>query len=441
MIYYNRTKSHFRSSCPADAIILTQVFMMQKYQIIILFFYLLVQTFEYWLKFLNLQYMKKHGILVPEGFEGYIDEAVLRKTHAYTIETSSLSLAESLFGSIVMIVFIFAGILVFYNRWVDSLGLPFVIKGTVFFLLLTSVNTLLSIPFSLYSTFRIENKYGFNTMTGKLWLTDLLKSLLLSAVLLGIISLGFFSIVQYSPHYWWLFAWGFFFIFSIFLMYISPYVIEPLFNKFTPLEGGELVEKISEMMKRIGIRVSRVFTIDASKRSRHTNAYFTGIGRVKRIVLFDTLIQMMEQGEILAVLAHEAGHWKKKHILKRIVLFEIISLAGAYLSFLVIRSNIIADIFNIQGEAFFAELVVLGFIYGIAVFPFTPFMSFFSRRHEGEADRFAIELTSDAESLATSLIKLSKDNLSNLYPHPLYAKFYYSHPPIVERIQKIRGDI
>ncbi len=412
---------------------------MQKYQIIILLLYLFVQASEYWLKLLNLAHMKRYGISIPEGFEGYIDEAVLTRTHAYTIETSTLSLIESVFGNIITIGFLFGGLLVLYNIWIDSLSLPFVIKGTVFFLVLTAVNTLISIPFSLYATFRIENKYGFNTMTGKLWLTDLVKSLLLSMIILGIVSLGLLPIVKHSPNYWWLFAWGFFFVFSVFLMYVSPYVIEPLFNKFTPLEGGELVEKIGEMMKKIGIRVSRVFTIDASKRSRHTNAYFTGIGRVKRIVLFDTLIALMEQGEILAVLAHEAGHWKKKHVLKRIVMFELTALGGAYLSFLVIRSNVLAHIFNIQGEAFFAELVVLGFIYGIAVFPFTPIMSYLSRKHEDEADRFAVELTSDAQSLATSLIKLSKDNLSNLHPHPLYAKFYYSHPPIVERIRKIRG--
>jgi len=414
---------------------------MQKYQLIILFGYIILQGFEYWLKFLNLQYMKKYGTHVPEGFEGYIDEPALKKTHAYTIETSSLSFIESIFGNIIMIVFLFGGVLGLYNRWIDSLDLPFVVKGTVFFLLLTFVNTVLSIPFSLYSTFRIENKYGFNTMTWKLWVTDLLKSLVLSTVVLGVILLGGLSIVQHNPAHWWLFAWGFFFVLSIFLMYISPYVIEPLFNKFTPLQGGELEEKIRELMNKVGIRVSRVFTIDASKRSRHTNAYFTGIGRVKRIVLFDTLMEMMAQSEILAVLAHEAGHWKKKHVLKRIVVFEFISLAGAYLSFLVLRSNVLSDMFSLQGGAFFAELVILGFIFGIAAFPFTPLLSFFSRRHEDEADRFAIEWTGDPGSLATSLIKLSKDNLSNLHPHPLYAKFYYSHPPIVQRIRKIRGEI
>ena len=414
---------------------------MQKYQFFILFAYLLIQGGEYWLRFLNLGYMKKYGMLVPEGFEGYIDESVLRKSHAYTIETSSLSFIESVFGNIVIIVFLYGGLLGLYNRWIDSLGLPFAAKGAVFFLVLTFANTLLTIPFTLYSTFRIENKYGFNTMTVNLWVTDLIKSLFLSTVILGVISLVGLSIIRHSPGYWWLFVWGFFFVFSIFIMYISPYVIEPLFNKFTPLESGELEEKIREMMRKVGLRVSRVFTIDASKRSRHTNAYFTGIGRVKRIVLFDTLMEMMAQGEILAVLAHEAGHWKKKHVLKRLVIFEFMSLAGSYLAYVILNSGVLTDIFGIEGEAFFAKIIILGFIFGIAAFPFTPLMSYFSRRHEDEADRFAIELTADPESLATSLIKLSKDNLSNLHPHPLYAKFYYSHPPIVERIKKIRGKI
>jgi len=413
---------------------------MQKYQLIILFGYLIVQGFEYWLKFLNLRHMKHFGMNVPRGFEGYIDGAVLKKTHAYTVETSSLSFVESIFGNIVVIIFIFGGILDLYNSRINSLGLPFAVNGTLFFLVLSFINTLLSIPFSLYATFRIENKYGFNTMTAKLWVADFIKSLLVSTLILGTVLLGGFFIVQLSPDHWWLFAWGFFFVVSIFLMYLSPYVIEPLFNKFTPLEGGELVEQIRSIMAKVGIRVSRVFTIDASKRSRHTNAYFTGIGRVKRIVLFDTLVEMMGQGEILTVLAHEAGHWKKKHVLKRIVVFEFLSLIGAYVTFRILRTDILSGLFHIGGETFFAKLIILGFIFGIVSFPFTPVSNYFSRKHEDEADRFAVQTTGDPESLATSLIKLSKDNLSNLHPHPLYAKFYYSHPPIVERIGRIRGE-
>jgi STE24 endopeptidase len=223
------------------------------------------------------------------------------------------------------------------------------------------------------------------------------------------------------------------------MMFISPYVIEPLFNKFTPLEGDGLVGKIRGLMDKAGIKVSRVFKIDASKRSHHTNAYFTGIGKVKRIVLFDTLLNKLTQSEVLAVLGHEVGHWKKKHILKRLVFIELMSFVGAYISFRVLKEDFIAHIFEIQDVTFFAKMIILGFLFSIISFPFTPLSSYFSRKHEYEADGFAADLTSDPESMATSLIKLSKDNLSNLHPHPLYAKFYYSHPPVVERVNKLRA--
>lgn len=412
---------------------------MQKYQIIILVCYLLVQGVEYWLKFLNIGHMKKYGMNVPPGFEGYIDGPTLRKTISYTIESSTLSFVDSLFGNVVLLIFLFGGFLNIYNSWIASLNLSFVMQGALFFLLLSYASSLLSVPFSLYDTFKIENKYGFNTMTVKLWITDLLKSLVLSTVLMGAVLIGGLWIVQKSPEYWWLFVWGFILVVSLFMMYISPYVIEPLFNKFTPLEVEGLEERIRGMMKKIGIRVSRVFTMDASKRSRHSNAYFSGIGKVKRIVLFDTLLQKATQEEVLGVLAHEAGHWKKRHVLKMIAIVETLSLAGTYLSFRLLNTDFVGTLFNIQDATFFAKLVVLGFLFSIVSFPFTPAFSYLSRRHEDEADRFAVELTSDPEGLATSLIKLSRDNLSNLHPHPLFAKIYYSHPPVVERIKKIRG--
>ena len=414
---------------------------MTEKTLIILVGYLLIQGFEYWLKYINLRHMKIYGMNVPHGFEDYIDESVLNKTNAYTIEHNRLSLIESLFGNVLLLVFIFGGLLNAYNSWVVSLKLPFVPAGLIFFLLLGYASSLLSLPFGIYSTFKIENKYGFNTMTVKLWISDLIKSTLISTVLMSLILSVSLWIIGSSPEYWWLFVWGFFFVFSLFMMFISPYVIEPLFNKFTPLEGDVLEGKIRGLMEKAGIKVSRVFKIDASKRSHHTNAYFTGIGKVKRIVLFDTLLSKMTEPEILAVLSHEVGHWKKKHILKRILFVELISFAGAYAAFRLLETDYLARLFQIRDITLFSEIVVLGFLFSIISFPFVPLSSYFSRKHEYEADRFASDLTSDPESLATSLIKLSKDNLSNLHPHPLYAKFYYSHPPIVERIRKIRGKI
>ena len=410
---------------------------MQTAAYFILAAYILVQCANYWLDYINIRHMKEKGLAIPPGFGGYIDEALLKKTHAYTIEHNTLGLVESVFSNIIMIVFLYLGLLAIYASWISSLSASFIIQGIFFFLILSYVSSLLSIPFSLYNTFKIENRYGFNTMTLKLWITDFIKSTLISTLLMSVMLVCGLWIIQKSPDLWWFYVWSFFFVFSIFIMYISPYVIEPLFNKFTPLEGAALEEKIKAMMEKTGIKVSRVFKIDASKRSHHTNAYFTGIGKTKRIVLYDTLLNKMDEDEVLAVLAHEGGHWKKKHVLKMLVVFEALSLAGAYVAFKVLKSGILAEIFSINGNTFFAELVMLSFVFSIVSFPFTPLFSAFSRKHEREADRFAVAIAPNPDALATSLIKLSKDNLSNLHPHPLYEAFHYSHPPVVERVKRI----
>lgn len=355
----------------------------------------------------------------------------------YTVEHTRFGFIGSVFNNIVVVIFIFGGLLDIYDSWISSLRWPFVISGVLFFLILSYAGTFLSIPFSLYSTFKIENKYGFNTMTPKLWLTDFLKSILLSTVITGIlVSVGLW-LIQSSPNYWWIWVWGFFLAVSLFMMYISPYVIEPLFNKFTPIEEKGLEDKIKDLMQKVKIRVGRVFKMDASKRSRHTNAYFSGIGRVKRIILYDTLLEKMNHDEILSVLAHEAGHWKKKHVLKMIITAEVLSFIGIYISFMILQTDFLTDLFQIKNGTFFAKIIVLGFIGGIISFALIPAGNFISRKFEREADRFAYQMTENKEAIISTFIKLSKDNLSNLHPHPLYASFYYSHPPVVERIKAI----
>jgi STE24 endopeptidase len=382
--------------------------------------------------------MKEHGLSVPHELKGHIDEDLLKRIQEYEAEKTRFGFISSIFGNIVTVVFIFGGVLNIYNSWVAALNLLFIPAGLLFFLLLIYAGTVLDIPFGLYGTFKIENKYGFNTMTPKLWIADFFKSLLLSSVLTGIIITAGFWIIQSSPDFWWIWVWSFFLVFSVFMMYISPYVIEPLFNKFTPIDDAGLEEGLKNMMEKANIKVSRVFKMDASKRSRHTNAYFSGIGKVKRIILYDTLIEKFDRDEILSVLAHEAGHWKKKHVLKMIIGMEIVSFVGIYISFRILRTDFLASLFDIQHSTFFAKIVLLGFIGGIAAFPFTPLGAYISRRFERQADRFACELLENKEAMVTALIKLSKDNLSNMHPHPLYAAFYYSHPPVVERIREIR---
>jgi STE24 endopeptidase len=224
----------------------------------------------------------------------------------------------------------------------------------------------------------------------------------------------------------------------MFLMYISPYVIEPLFFKFEPVQTEGLEAKIRALVEQAGLEVSKVFQVDASRRSRHSNAYFSGIGRVKRIVLFDTLLESMDHPEIVAVLAHEIGHWKKKHVLKRIILTETVALGAIFLAYKLLAWEGLPGLVGLEGGSLYARMTVLGFLGSLVMFPLTPTLSFYSRKHEREADRFACALTGQPLDLARALVKLSKENLANLHPHPLYAAFYYSHPPTVERVRQLQ---
>jgi STE24 endopeptidase len=235
---------------------------MNTYLLIISLAYLFCVLFGYWLKALNLGYLKKHGADIPPEFEGHIDERLLKKTRDYTVENSRFAFINSIFGNIVLIVFLFGGLLNVYSSWVSSLGWNSIVSGLAFFLILYYAENFISIPFSLYSTFKIENRFGFNTMTPRLWITDFIKSLLISTILIAIlISVGMW-LVSSSPEYWWLWVWVFFLVFSLFVLYISPYVIEPLFNKFTPIDDLTLEEKIREISRKAGIKVSRVFKMD-----------------------------------------------------------------------------------------------------------------------------------------------------------------------------------
>lgn len=383
--------------------------------------------------------MRKVGATVPPEFGGKIDESLLKKTIDYETEKTRFSFISSIFSNIVTLLFFFGGLLNIYNSWIASLNLSFIISGWLFFLLLAYGTEFLSIPFSLYHTFKIENKYGFNTMTPRLWISDFIKALLISTIMMSLVTFAGFRLIQWSPYYWWFWVWGFLFIFSIFIMYISPYVIEPLFNKFTPIEDESLKERIMELTAKAGIHTSRILRIDASKRSKHTNAYFTGIGRTRRIILYDTLLESMNHDETLAVLAHEIGHWKKKHMLKMILVFEIFSFIALYFSFKVIQSDALLTLFHVRTNTLFAKFIIFGFLADILSLLFTPCVSYFMRMHERQADRVAYEIMKDSESMVSALVKLSTENLSNLYPHPLYVALYYSHPPILERIRYLKG--
>ena len=411
---------------------------MYGYLLIIFIAYLFVAGFGYWLDYLNLSCLRQHGAIPPPEFEGQIDQGLLSKIRDYTIEKIWFGFISSVFNNIILLLFLFGGLLNIYNLWIASKNLSFILSGLFFFLPLLYAETALSIPFDLYNIFKIEKKYGFSNMTFRLWVMDTIKSLFIATILLSlVISIGLY-LVQKSPDFWWFWVWCFFFAFTIFMMYISPYVIEPLFHRFRPIQDEALVGSIRALMQKVGIKVSRVFMMDASKRTSHTNAYFTGIGKVKRIVLYDTLIEKMDHDELLSVLAHEAGHWKRKHLLKYILLTEGIAFIGMYVSFRLLQADLLLNLFNIEDGTFFAKVVILGFLGSIVAVPFSPLLMSLSRRHENEADRFSYELTGNAQGMINALVKLSRDNLSNLSPHPLYVVFHYSHPPVLERIREIK---
>lgn len=398
-----------------------------------------VTAFTYWLRHINLHHLKQHGDRVPEGFEEAIDTEKLRTSSAYTFASSRLGLWDSLFDNALLIIFLFGGLITTYDRFISSLSSSPIISAILFFLVMTSASTLLGIPFDLYGTFRIEAQFGFNTTTPRIWITDFLKSQVIGAVLFAFLITVVFWLINWSPQQWWLWVWGFMALFSLFMMFISPYVIEPLFNKYEPVTESGLEDDIRAMMEKAGLQVGKVLQMDASKRSRHSNAYFTGIGKVKRIVLYDTLIKQMSHAEIVAVLAHEIGHWKKGHIWKRLLWAEIMALAGSWISFKLLAWPALPSLLELPADVSLpAKMVVLGFASTLVLFPLGPFSAWRSRCHEREADRFAADITGKPEDLASAMVKLSVENLSNLFPHPFYAAFYYSHPPAVERVKMLR---
>jgi STE24 endopeptidase len=294
------------------------------------------------------------------------------------------------------------------------------------------------LPSDLYSTFKLEARFGFNKITWKLYLIDKLKELLLG-ILIG---LPFLFVVlwlmQATGSYWWI--WTFFFVagFELLMVIVYPTLIAPLFNKFEPLPEGELRNQILRLAEQVGFKTNGIFSMDGSKRSAHSNAYFTGIGKAKRIVLFDTLIAQMTIDQALAVLAHEMGHYKKKHIRRMLVVQTVFLFFGLYILSLLIDYKPLFVAFGLDAPSNAAALVLFSLLFGPATFFLMPLINLLSRKHEYEADRFAVQTLRNRRPMEDALINLTVKNLSNLTPHPWYSAYHYSHPTPVERITAIR---
>lgn len=387
---------------------------------------------------LNIRHLRDHGKIIPAVFQGMIDEATLSRMVDYTCDNSRLETKEDLTDDILELAVLFLLLPVLVGE-IAGLQLHLIWQTLIFFGALALIGGVVGIPFDIYHTFVLEKKYGFSTITWKLWLTDLMKSLMIATILMGVLLSAFMAFILYLPKSWWFWAWIFFTAFEILLMWLFPVVIAPLFNKYEPVQDEALKEKITALLANAGLKAKGIFQVDEGKRSRHTNAYFTGIGKTKRIVLFDTLLASHSHEEILSVLAHEIGHWKKKHILKQLIFMIAASFVGFYLVYLLVNWRPLYGAFGLQQTPVYAGLLLVSLYFSCIAFFFSPLGAFISRRYEREADKMAHELIGISEPMINALKRLAKDNLSNLHPHPWYVWFYYSHPPLLERIEYLKS--
>lgn len=397
---------------------------------------------KFWLATRQVRHVARHRDAVPRPFDGTVSLAAHRKAAGYTIAKSRLGLLETAWGTAVLLGWTLLGGLDLLNRvLVDWLGTGMT-QQLVLLGAFALIGGLLELPFSLYGTFVVEQRFGFNKMTWKLWLADLLKSTLLGVAIGLPIAALILWLMGAAGNWWWLWAWAVWMGFNLLLLVVYPTFIAPLFNKFQPLEDETLKARVTALMQRCGFAAKGLFVMDGSRRSAHANAYFTGFGAAKRVVFYDTLLAKLTPGEVDAVLAHELGHFKHKHIVKRIVMMFAASLAGfALLGWLASRTWFYTGLGvrpNLDGAN--DALALLLFLLAVPVFTYfvSPLFARFSRRHEFEADAFAVSLTS-GDDLGRALLKLYEDNASTLTPDPVYVKFYYSHPPASERLARLQG--
>ena len=397
-------------------------------RLVYLIFFFLELIWKTFLELLNVRHIQN----TPAEFAGLISEETCKKCAAYNMARGRFSVCENIFSSAVILVLIFSGALGGLDAFFRGLPLHPTLCGILCIFTVFLIFYVSTLPFSLYSRFVIEERYGFNKMTGRLFVRDAVKGLLLSALLCAPLLAALFWFMDAAGTLWWLIAFAFTATFQICLSLVYPLLIAPLFNKFTPLPEGGLKDKITALAGRLSFNMRGIFVMDGSQRSRHSNAYFTGLGSVKRIVLFDTLLESLSEDEICAVLAHEIGHEKKKHMYKRLAASLFMLFAAFFVINAVYRWEPLFTAFGFSSMSYQGIFIILSFCSSPFTFFLAPLFTSVSRRHEYAADTYAAGAGYTRE-LETALIKLGKDNLTNLRPHPLYSFYHYSHPALAER--------
>lgn len=371
---------------------------------------------------------------VPEAFADSVDESTYSKSVAYTLAKNRLSQFEAILDALILVLALFSGLLPWlFDHFRQITGASVWSMGAFLF----AAGILLSLPglpLSWYGQFRLEERFGFNTSTQRIWWTDRLKGLLLALLIGYPLLLLVLKLVDWAGDSWWLWAWACVLGFQLLMVVLAPTLIMPLFNKFAPLPEGPLRDRLLALGRRTGFHAQSIQVMDGSKRSRHSNAFFTGLWRWRKIVLFDTLVQQLSDTELEAVLAHEIGHYKKGHIPK-MMLFSAVSLFAAFylISWLSKQGWFYSPFGFANSGSIVPAFLLFALLSGLVTFWFSPLLHFWSRRYEYQADRYAAATMGEVDSLSGALRKLNEKNLSNLTPHPVYSRFYYSHPTLIER--------
>ncbi len=418
---------------------------MHSFAVIALVLILARAVAELWLSRLNRRHVCAHTNEVPSAFRRIMDESTYRRSIDYTLAKNRFGNIVNVFDAVVLIAVLFSGLLPWaLGKFSASFGTS--ISAMAGFLFLAGITlTIPGLPFDWYAQFKIEERFGFNTTSMKMWIVDRLKGLLL-AVLFGYPLLVLvLKLIEWTGANWWLWATAVVVAFQLLVLLIAPVIIMPLFNKFTPLREGALRERLFALARRTSFPTRSIEVMDGSKRSHHSNAFFTGFGRFRKIVLFDTLIAQLTDLELESVLAHEIGHYKKRHVVKLLG----VSIAGIVIAFAAIawlaRQPWFYHAFSFEHRVGFAAtnvipaMLLFALLAGTITFWVSPFIHIWSRRFEYDADAFAGATMGEPQSLIQALRKLSEKNLSNLTPHPFYSSFYYSHPTLLERERALRA--
>jgi STE24 endopeptidase len=411
---------------------------MQTFSLVFLAALALATGTKLWLAMRHLDHIRRHRDAVPAEFSSDISLETHRHAADYSCAKTRLGVLTTVFECALILVLTFGGVL----QWLFDLTAgwfePGVARGVALLLLLGAVTSVLDLPFAWYRTFGIEQRFGFNKMTPRMFVVDALKNALLAATL-GIPLLAcILWVMERAGDLWWLYAWLIWVAFNLVILTVYPVWIAPLFNKFVPLDDAQLKLRIERLLERCGFKAQGLMVMDGSRRSNHGNAYFTGFGKSKRIVFFDTLLARLVPSEIEAVLAHELGHFKLRHVIKRIAWIFTASLAFLWLLAQLMNQAWFYTGLNVQTPSTAMALVLFFIVVPQFIFLLHPLTSFYSRKHEFEADRYAAQHASVAD-LISALVKLYKDNAATLTPDPLHSMFYDSHPPATLRIARLQA--